>query len=534
MSSARTSSLVLSDVSFSWPDGSIALDGITAAFGRGRTGLVGANGSGKSTLLRLISGELTPTSGTVVADGIVDRLPQTLTLQVGETIAGLLGVRAKVDALRAITAGDADPAHFDVLGDEWDIETRAEEALRDAGLGGIDLDRPVGGLSGGEAVLAAIAGLRLRRSGITLLDEPTNNLDRAARGRLAALVDTWPGTLIVVSHDVALLDRLDETAELRDGELSVFGGPYSAYREALETEQAAAEQAERTAKQALSAEKRQRREAEAKIARRSRAGAKAAESMPKILAGALKRSAEVSAGKTRGTLDSRVQSAQERLSEAEGRVRSDDRIAIDLPDPGVPAGRRLAKLRSADGSREIVLQGPERVALTGANGAGKTTLLEVLLGLRDPAEGRPSATAHTERIAYLPQRLDGLDDAASALDNVRTLAPTVPPGEIRNRLARFLLRGDAALRPVGTLSGGERFRVALARLLLADPPPQLLVLDEPTNNLDLASLDQLVDALSSYRGGLLVVSHDDAFLRRLGITTAVELTPDGDLRRFDL
>src|SRR4051812_18837231 len=121
MSSAHTSSLVLTDVSFAWPDGSVTLDGITASFGRRRIGLIGANGSGKSTLLRLLAGELTPTSGSIVADGDVDRLPQTLTLRVGATVAELLGIRDKVDALRAITAGDVDTAHFETLGDDWDI-----------------------------------------------------------------------------------------------------------------------------------------------------------------------------------------------------------------------------------------------------------------------------------------------------------------------------------------------------------------------------------------------------------------------------
>ncbi len=140
----------------------------------------------------------------------------------------------------------------------------------------------------------------------------------------------------------------------------------------------------------------------------------------------------------------------------------------------------------------------------------------------------PSAL-RTERVGYLPQRLDGLDDGTTVLEAVRATAPDVPPGEIRNRLARFLLRGDAVTRPVGTLSGGERFRVALARLLLADPPPQLLVLDEPTNNLDLPSIDQLVSALRGYRGALLVVSHDDAFLARLDLDATIVLDAAGDL-----
>ena len=137
--------------------------------------------------------------------------------------------------------------------------------------------------------------------------------------------------------------------------------------------------------------------------------------------------------------------------------------------------------------------------------------------------GRASGRLHTERVGYLRQRLDGLDDERTVLDNVRDAAPSATPTEIRSRLARFLLRGDAVERSVASLSGGERFRVAIARLLLADPPPQLLVLDEPTNNLDLTSVDQLVDALSAYRGAVLVVSHDDAFLDRLDLTRTLSL-----------
>jgi ATPase subunit of ABC transporter with duplicated ATPase domains len=137
--------------------------------------------------------------------------------------------------------------------------------------------------------------------------------------------------------------------------------------------------------------------------------------------------------------------------------------------------------------------------------------------------------AHTDRIGYLPQRVDGLDDDASVLENVRAAAPRVGTVELRNRLARFLVRGDAVHRPVSSLSGGERFRVALARLMLADPPPQLLVFDEPTNNLDIDTVDQFVAALSSYRGAVLIVSHDDAFLARLGVGLTLEVGPGGSL-----
>ena len=534
MSSAPTSSAIsLANVGFTWPDGVVALSHISATFGRGRTGLIGLNGSGKSTLLRLIRGDLAPTTGSITVSGEVDYLPQTITLDVDATAADLLGVRAKLEALHAIESGDADPANFDLVGDDWDIETLAADALRTAGLDTGDHLRPVSTLSGGETILLAIAGLRLRRAPIVLLDEPSNNLDRDARGRLADLVTSWKGALVVVSHDIALLDLMDDTAELYAGRLSVFGGGYSEFAAHLEVEQDAAQQAQRSAAQVVKVEKRQRIEAETKLARRSQVARKAflEKRVPKIVANSRKSAAQVSAGKLRTEFDGKLRDARELLDSAERRVRADDSIHVDLPDPDVGTGRRLAQFDG--GGREYVLQGPERIALIGANGVGKTTLLDALVHPAEATRGRATAIAHTDRIGYLTQRLDGLDEDASVLENIRAAAPTVPPGIIRNRLARFLIRGDSVERPVSGLSGGERFRVSLARLLLADPPPQLLVLDEPTNNLDIASVDQLVSALTSYRGGIVVVSHDDAFLGRLELARRLELAAEGSLREVD-
>ena len=482
----------------------------------------------------------------------VAHLPQRLTLDVDRPVAELLGVSDKLAALRAIDSGDVDPRHFDAVGNDWDIEARSQAALAEAGLEPEMLDRSVGELSGGEAVLTAIAGIRLRAAPITLLDEPTNNLDREARARLADMVRSWRGALVVVSHDLALLELMDDTAELYENELSVFGGPYSQWRARLDAEQDAARQAERSAAQLLKREKRDRIESETKLAHRAAIGRKAQleKRVPKIIAGGRKMSAQVSAGKMRTDMQDRESTARASLDAAERRVRDDDAIRIDLPDPGVPGGRRIATV--GDGERTWVIQGPERVALVGPNGVGKTTLLESLVrsaGVRDSVPGvsvgaatgeiprplpsalpgRLSAEPHTDRIGYLPQRVDTLDEGASVLQNVRAAASAVPDRDLRNRLARFLIRGDAVDRPVATLSGGERFRVALARLLLADPPPQLLVLDEPTNNLDIDTVDQFVAALAAYRGAVLIVSHDDTFLARLGVSRTLELASDATL-----
>ena len=524
------SSVVLDDLSFAWPDGHGVLAHLSGAFTSGRTGLIGRNGTGKSTLLKLIAGTLTPTSGRVTVTGDVAMLAQGVTRDVTRTVSDLLGVTDVLAAVRAVESGDVAERHFDTIGADWDVEARAVAALADAGLPPEALDRTVGEISGGEAVLTAIAGLRLARPDVTLLDEPTNNLDRDARARLRGMIDAWPGTLIVVSHDVELLDRLDATAELHDDTLTVFGGPYSEWKAALAVEQNAAVQAEKAAASVLRREKRERIEAETKLAHRTRDAKKAVRDkrVPPIVAGGKKNAAEVSAGRLRTEARGKEEAARAAREAAEARIRDDEGIHIVLPDPEVSAGRRIATI--GDGEREWILQGPERTAIVGGNGVGKTTLLHRLLGLRTPSwRDNLAVTAHTDRIGHLSQRLDGLDDALSAEGNLRASAPHLADRDARNLLAKFLIRGTAITRTVGTLSGGERFRVALACLLLAEPPAQLLVLDEPTNDVDLSTIDHLVDALADYRGAIIVTSHDDAFLRRLRLDRVLRLHADGTL-----
>jgi ATPase subunit of ABC transporter with duplicated ATPase domains len=605
-------SIVLSDLSFSFPDGRVVLSKLSASFNPGRTGLIGANGSGKSTLLRLIAGRLRPTSGSVTVTGEVGYLPQDLTLDADATVASLLGIAPAREAIRAIEAGSVDPAVFDAVGDDWDVEDRAQEWLARLGLAHVGLDDPVRRLSGGEAVLTALSAQLLRRPAVLLLDEPTNNLDLDARRRLYAAVEAWPGVLLIVSHDRALLSLVDQVADLSSGALRLYGGNLEAYESMLATEQAAALRAVTSAEADVRREKQDLVESQVKQARRDRMGraVAASGSIPRIVAGGRKRAAQVSAGKGREIALARIADAKERLAEATDALRDDSSIRISLPGTAVPAGRTVLTVRGldapwapwhgtaeggpegvqktpaakapagragvagrkdgadsgygddrADGAKaepddvgrlaELIVRGPERVALTGPNGAGKTTLLLAFAGLAAPAdplgtepepEARAGRTAsagnaltvrRNAALGYLPQRLDILDDALTVVENVRAVAPRASVNEVRAGLARFLFRGARAEQAAGTLSGGERFRAVLAALLLADPPPQLLLLDEPTNNLDMASARQLSEALSCYQGALVVVSHDVPFLRSIGITRWLRLDRDGRLADID-
>jgi ATPase subunit of ABC transporter with duplicated ATPase domains len=526
-------SVTCTSLSFAWSDGTWVFEDLDAAFGPGRTGLVGVNGSGKSTLLKLIAGQLAPADGTVRVAGEVGYLPQNVTLDTALRVDETLGIAARRAALHAIEAGDAAEEHFETLGDDWDVEERALATLGELGLGHIDLDRTIREVSGGESVLLRLVALLLGRPDVLLLDEPTNNLDLHARRRLYSAVASWPGVMIVVSHDRELLDLVDQIADLRSGEITWYGGNYSAYEEALTTEQDAAERMVRVAEADFRKQKRELSDAQVKLARRKKYGQKMFEQKrePKIVMGARRRSAQESAGKHRILHEERLAEARERLDEAVEAVRDDDEIRVDLPYTAVPPGRQvltLLDLELAYGARVgggLDLRGPERIALIGRNGAGKTTLLRTIAGELEPVSGE--AVTHVP-LRFLPQRLDVLDGELTVVENVARFAPGATNNRVRARLARFLFRGARADQKAATLSGGERFRAALAALMLAEPAPQLLMLDEPTNNLDMASVRQLTTALESYEGALIVASHDLPFLESIGITRWLLL--DGELR----
>jgi ATPase subunit of ABC transporter with duplicated ATPase domains len=328
---------------------------------------------------------------------------------------------------------------------------------------------------------------------------------------------------------------MDRIAELYHGEMLFYGGNFSKYQQAVRESQHTAEANLRNVEQQLKREKRQRQEARERAGRRSSTAARNVKDagLPKIIAGAMKRSAQESAGRSDDVHAKRVNDARLQLDGAERALRDDDTIVLELPDTTVPAGRTVFRgegLQVGRGSRKLFanngidmsIRGPERIALTGPNGAGKSTLLRIIAGDLQPEAG--ALVRADGRIAYLSQRLDLLDPDRTVAQSLAAFAPSLSHTRRMHLLAQFLFSGNRIHLPVAALSGGERLRATLACVLYAEPAPQLLLLDEPTNNLDLVSVGQLESALNAYEGAFVIVSHDERFLAEVGIQRRLRLS----------
>jgi ATPase subunit of ABC transporter with duplicated ATPase domains len=516
--------ITFESVTYRAPDGRDLLQGLTLAFGRERTGLVGRNGLGKTSLLRLILGDLTPTHGTVAVTGRVAHLRQTPLLASGAQIVDVIGAREGLDRLARLERGEGALGDLDAA--DWLLPQRIDAALDETGLAGLDLARPAASLSGGEATRAALAAMLIEAPDVLLLDEPTNNMDADGRAGVEELLGGWRAGAIVVSHDRALLRRMDRIVELTSLGARVYGGGYDLYAERKAAEEQAAERALDTAELAVDRVKREIQTAREQKFKRDARGArlKAKGGVPRIVLGAMKQRAEDSGGRLTRLAQRQRGDAERELAEAEARIERIRRLNFELPPSGLAAGKQVLAFEDVsfawpDGQTvfdgiSFRMLGPDRLAVTGPNGSGKTTLIKLAVGEVTPSAGR--ITRGVEAMV-LDQRVSLLDEQATLVENFRRLNPGSVDNDAHAALARFLFRNVTATKRAGELSGGERLRAGLACTLLRLKPPQLVILDEPTNHLDLDSITAVEAALAAYDGALMIITHDRDFLATVGL-----------------
>ena len=569
---------------FAHPSEPTLFSDLSAVFSAPLTGLIGDNGCGKTTLMRLILGDLTPDSGSLAVPERMAYLPQDLGLDREQTLAELCGISEILWALQAVESGEYSPELYDTIGDNWDVEERTLTALATYGFTPgtqVDRDNPdtvralfarqMHSFSGGEAVIAALASLMVSDPEFILLDEPTNNLDSAAKAQLFTALEALPCPALIISHDRDLLERMHVIAELhadRQGlaHLRLFEGNYSTYRQALDTEQQAAQRRVSEAKNRVRSAHREWVHAQEIISKNMAQVWK--DDQPDTILALAKDASRQAAAKLRVLRVGKQEQAQEEYQNAQNEVRVQEKIYAELSQQPLPAGRKVLELHRVDSRRvdsrvsretftvqqptkvdslhfspteagdenqqgtpaehpeHLILSGPEHLRITGANGSGKTTLLEAIAHAGDPEYRSPVQPAYRVDYcldgAYIPQRIT-LDPELTLLQCVQRANPGVSEQHLRDQLARLLFRRESVHHKTGELSGGERFRAAVAQVLLADPVPQLLMLDEPTNNLDISSVDWLVQALEAYTGALIVVSHDEDFCRRIRIDRTLAL-----------
>ncbi|MEH6435413.1 ATP-binding cassette domain-containing protein [Massilia sp. DD77] len=526
--------LALDSASFILPDGRILFSGLTEQFDIRRTGLVGRNGAGKSVLARMLAGELEPSAGRCLRPASVYYLSQHAGQADSCTVAELAGAGPVLAALERIESGSADPADFEAVGEAWDLRQRLAQELERAGLPGLAPGAPAAALSGGQAMRVALAGAALRDPDFLILDEPSNHLDRAGREALAQQLLAWRRGLLVISHDRELLGVMERIVELSEQGLRSYGGNVAFYEAARRREEESAARELEQARLALRRDEQGRRDQRERQARREASGKREGKTANQaaILLGGRKERSEGSAGRLRLQHEAAREEGMRAVRDAARRLRADAAVRIHAVADAAPAQRRVASLeevvlpfaRAPLDRISLELTGRQRLGIEGPNGCGKSTLLKVLGGALAPRAGQARLPA---RVAWLDQRLDSLAPQRSTLEQLLERNRSVGQDMLRTWLVQLGLDAQAVQLPAGLLSGGERLKAALACELYADEPPELLLLDEPGNHLDLASLAALESMLNAYQGALAVVSHDSVFLERVNLTHRLRATPEG-------
>lgn len=527
--------LIIQKLSYLHPNRELLFGNIDLAVNRNdKIALIGNNGTGKSTLLKIIAGALQATAGQVQVTPGRYYVPQAFGQYNHLTIAAALKIDAKLHALKAIMRGDTAAENYERLNDDWMIEERSREALSYWQLADLDLNQKLGTLSGGQKTRVFLAGIAIHQPELILLDEPSNHLDAAGRALLYDFIQSSKSTLIIVSHDRKLLSLISTTAELNGEGITIYGGNYDFYAEQKQIERNALnddiqdkEKALRKAKEKERAtiERQQRSDARGK-GKQEKAG------IARIMMNTLRNSAENSTAKMKGVHAEKIGGISKDLQTLRASLPDIDKMKFGFNDSTLHKGKILfsaGDINFSYGSAMIwkknlrfQITSGERLTLKGANGSGKTTLINIILGNLQPTTG--SVYNASGKTVYIDQEYSLIDNRLNVYEQSQQFnTSALQEHEIKIRLSRFLFTKEDWNKPCGILSGGERMRLALCCLTIQSHSPDIIVLDEPTNNLDIQNIEIMTAALNEYKGTLIVVSHDETFLEQINIERAMLL-----------
>ncbi len=543
-------SISIQQISYIHPDKEVLFSDLNFAISKGqKLGLVGNNGCGKSTLLQIIAGQLSPSSGVIVRPDDLYYIPQHFGQYDSLTIAQALRIERKQQALHAILSGDASNENFVVLDDDWNIEERSIAALDLWGLGQFTLSYPMNLLSGGEKTRVFLAGMNIHHPSVVLMDEPTNHLDSSGRQRLYDWVEKCRSTLLVVSHDRTLLNLLPEICELEKHQINYYGGNYEFYKEQKTLMQEALQQRIEEKEKALRIARKVARETVERRDKQNVRGEKnnIKKGVPRIVLNALQGKSEKSTSK----LNSTHQEKAEKLTGERNQLRSSlsptATLKTDFNSSSLHTGKILVTAKeinfgyhpNSDSSdiqdnndfKQQLWQTPisfqlksgDRLRIEGANGSGKTTLLKLITGQLQPQEGNLTRMEFT--YVYLNQEYSIIDDRNSILEQAYAFNNrNLPKHEIKIILNRYLFPASEWDKSCRKLSGGEKMRLAFCCLMISNNTPDMFILDEPTNNLDIQSIEIITATIKNYTGTVIAISHDDYFIQEIGIEQRILLS----------